>query len=155
MKYCNVLFVLFFSVLTSCSVSTASSEKPTKASLEKAINTFNQAFSNGNVPKLITMISDEYRHTNGSAKAIDARSWLNYLHKRSADIRSKELIVNSYEMDQIDIVMYGTSAIVTGRVKTSSTYQENTRESEFRVTHLWIFENERWKRAGFHDGKIK
>lgn len=154
MKYLKILLAVTISVMTSCSVSDAP-EKPTKEGLQKAISTFNTAFATGNVPELVYLISDDYRHTNGNSKSIDAKSWLDYLHKRSADIRSKDLVVHNYDMDEIDIVMYNSSAVVTGRIKTSSTYQGNKRENEFRVTHIWVFENERWKRAGFHDGKIK
>lgn len=137
----------------SCVIS--NSNNPTKESLLDAVSQFNEAFSTGNVARLVFMIADDYKHTNASSKAIDAKSWVNYLHKRNKDLQSKNLIVHSYDMDQIEVVLYGTSAIVTGRVKTSTTYNGNLRNNEYRVTHFWVYENERWKRAGFHDGKIK
>lgn len=133
----------------------SNSNNPTKESLLEAISEFNDAFSKGHTGTLVTMISDDYLHTNANAKAIESQSWVNYLHKRSKDLESKDLVVHSYDMDQMEVVLYGTSAVVTGRVKTSNTYKGNKNENEFRVTHFWVYENERWKRAGFHDGKIK
>lgn len=153
MNYSKLLVAIFLFTCMSCVIS--NSKNPTKESLLEAITKFNDAFSKGHAETLVTMISNDYRHTNANTKAIDARSWVNYLHKRSKDLQSKNLVVHSYDMDQIEVVLYGTSAVVTGRVKTSSTYKGNKNENEFRVTHFWVYENERWKRAAFHDGKIK
>ncbi|MDT7832588.1 nuclear transport factor 2 family protein [Flavobacteriaceae bacterium S356] len=155
MKYLKLLLPTLLLAFTSCSISNATSESPTKESLLEAVNKFNRAFSEGDVATLVTMITDDYKHTNGSSKAISAQSWLSYLNKRNNDLASKDLIVHSYDMDQIEIVLDNTWAIVTGRVKTVSTFKGIRKESEFRITHLWTYENERWKRAGFHDGKIK
>ncbi len=152
MSYSKLLLLAFLFTCMSCVIS--NSNNPTKESLLEAVSEFNDAFSTGNVPKLVIMITDDYKHTNSSAKAIGARSWVNYLHKRNKDLESRDLIVHNYDMDQIEVVMYNRSAVVTGRVKTSSSYKGDLRKNEYRVTHFWVYENERWKRAGFHDGKI-
>lgn len=144
--------ILLFACMSCVSTSP---EKPTEESLLVAVETFNRAFSSGQIPTLVTMIADDYRHTNGNSKAIDTQSWLTYLHQRNKDLESKTLIVHDYKMDQIDVVLYEKAALVTGRVTTSVTYKGDHKVNEYRVTHLWVYENERWKRAGFHDGRIK
>lgn len=148
----TLLLLTFFCF--SCTIGN-SDKGPTKESLSKTIKEFNRAFSSGNVAALVYMIADDYKHTNGSSRAIKAENWVNYLHKRSKDLNTKDLVVHSYDMDQIEIVMYDDTAIVTGRVQTSTTSKGIRSENEYRVTHVWVYENERWKRAGFHDGKIK
>lgn len=147
--------LLIYIVFITCySCSTKDDTHASQASLTEAINTFNKAFAKGDVKTLASMIADEYKHTNGTSKAIVAKDWLNYLHKRSEDLQSKDLIVHSYDMDQIEMVLYGAAAIVTGRIQTSSTSKGILKENKYRVTHVWIYENHSWRRAGFHDGKI-
>jgi len=142
------MFISFF----SC--STKKDAPANQESLIEAINTFNNAFAKGDLKTLTVMITNKYKHTNGNSKAIVAKDWLNYLHKRNKDLQSKDLVVHSYDMDQIEMVLYGSNAIVTGRIQTSSTLKGALRENKYRVTHVWVYENHRWKRAGFHDGKI-
>jgi ketosteroid isomerase-like protein len=128
--------------------------KASKVSLTATLKKFNRAFASGHIPKLVTMITDDYTHTNGSAKAIHAKDWLSYLQKRNQELQSGDLVVHHYQMDQTEIVLHGTTAIVTGRVQTSFTHKGKKQERAYRVTQLWVFKNERWQRAGFHDSKI-
>lgn len=146
--------LLYTVLITYFSCSTKDVTLANQASLTEAINTFNNAFAKGDIETLTSMIADEYKHTNGTSKAIVAKDWLNYLRKRNKDLQSKDLIVHSYDMDQIEMVLYGAAAIVTGRIQTSSTSKGVLKENKYRVTHVWVYENHRWKRAGFHDGKI-
>ena len=139
------LTVLIFVFFNACQPS------KDEASLIKAIETFNRAFKEGDVGKLSQMITDDYQHTNGNSKAIDKEAWLNYLKPRQADIQSGKIIVDSYEMLDTKITQYGNMAIVTAKIITSN----NSKESAYRVTNIWIVEGGEWKRAGFHDGKIQ
>ena len=116
---------------------------------------FNTAFQTANVEKLELMITDHYQHTNGTAKAIDKETWINYLKKRQADISSGKLEVITYEMDEIKVNFYDNTAIVSAKVVVSNKIDGEIRENEYRVTNLWVHDSGAWKRAGFHDGKIK
>ncbi len=153
MKLHSLLFILIIAVnLSNCSTQ----EKEThKDALMEAINRFNTAFREGNVAALESMITQNYSHTNGSSKSIRKKDWLNYLRKREKDIISGVLRILKYEMNEIDITFHHTSAIVTGKVFVSSKRQNKITENVYRVTHIWVYESGFWKRAGFHDGKIK
>lgn len=153
MNISKIFSLLAFFLFTSC--FNADTKKATKESLTDALYTFNKAFANGNISILSGMLTENYTHTNGSAKAIYKTDWLAYLKKRSEELASGNLTVNNYEMDQIEIEMHKSTAIVTGRVKTSTVYNGESKENEYRVTHLWVHTNNSWKRAAFHDGKIK
>lgn len=146
---------LFICISCSSPNHTENQTLPNKDQLLEAINTFNTAFKNGDVARLESMITDNYQHTNGTSKSIGKESWLNYLHKRKQDLEAGNLVVNAYEMDQMEVELYEDMAIVTARVNTKSTLDGETRENEFRVTNVWVLEDGKWKRAGFHDGKIK
>ena len=139
------LTIIIFGLCTACQT------QKDEASLVKAIEIFNQAFKEGDVNKLSQMITENYQHTNGNSKAIDKEAWLNYLKQRQADIQSGKIIVDSYEMQDTKITQYGNMAVVTAKIITSN----NSKESAYRVTNIWVVEGGEWKRAGFHDGKIQ
>ncbi len=126
-----------------------------EASLRATIDIFNAAFERGDVEKLASMITDDYQHTNGNAKSIGRDSWLGYLKKRSQQIEEGTIVVHKYEMDEVEVVQYDGMAIVTARVAVSSSSTGQLSENEYRVTNIWVWESGQWKRAGFHDGKIK
>ena len=58
-------------------------------------------------------------------------------------------------MDQTTIQFYESTAIVTARIIVTSYKLEEQQENEYRITNIWVKENGDWKRAGFHDGKIR
>ena len=141
--------------LTVCSNSQEKDEHTNEAELLGVVDRFNQAFQECDVALLESMITENYLHTNGNSEAIHKDSWLNYLRKRAEEIASGDLIVNSYEMDQVSVAFHRQTAVVTARIKTSTRKQGEIKESEYRVTHLWVQHEGTWKRAGFHDAKIK
>ncbi len=119
------------------------------------INEFNQAFHTGDVKKLESMLTSNYRHTNSNSKAIHKDTWLKYVGKRKKEIETGVLKVHIYEMTETEIQFYTNTAIVTAKVLVSSTKHGIQQDNEFRVTNIWVKEGDIWKRAGFHDGKIK
>ncbi len=152
---CTSFFILISTVFLSCSSNTNKSSVNDEQKLWETITEFNQAFKNSNVEKLETMITDNYVHTNGNSKSIHKNTWITYLHKRNKDIENGNLIVNAYEMSEETVQFYDNVAIVTAKILVSNTKQGNIQENGFRVTNIWVLENDNWKRAGFHDGKIK
>lgn len=126
-----------------------------KGQLMEAIDKFNQAFQQGDVTTLETMITDQYMHTNGNSKAIGKASWFNYLNKRKLEIEAGDLEVLSYNMDETDVKIYGNTAIFTARITVVNSKKGESVENQYRVTNIWVYESGAWKRAGFHDGKIK
>ncbi|WP_109436953.1 MULTISPECIES: nuclear transport factor 2 family protein [Aquimarina] len=159
MKKIHLIYISFFTliltVLLSCSSNTNKPSVNDEQKLWETIAEFNQAFKNSNVEKLKAMITDNYIHTNGSSESINKNTWVNYLHKRNKDIENGDLIVNAYEMSEETVQFYDNVAIVTAKILVSNTRQGNLQENGFRVTNIWVRENGNWKRAGFHDGKIK
>lgn len=157
MKFFRILLVIGIALhLSYCrDMDTSHKESvPSKTELVATIDEFNNAFQQGNVSVLKSMITENYVHTNGSSQSIGKKDWLKYLSKRENDIKTGNLEVLQYEMDDMKIEFYGEMAIVTGRVAVSNKEKEETHNAEYRVTHVWINDHGDWKRAGFHDGKI-
>ncbi|MFS4466377.1 nuclear transport factor 2 family protein [Maribacter sp. 2210JD10-5] len=152
-KFFLVLLVL---LACHCKNQKTSSEKldNKKETLLKALNDFNSAFEKGDIEKLNDMVTESYQHTNGNSKAIGKEVWFNYLRKRQKEIISGALEVLSYTMNDIEMSFYDNTAVITGKVSVKNKVKGEIRKSVFRVTHIWVYESDNWKRAGFHDGKI-
>ncbi len=144
-----------FLVLMIGNVQLVTSQEKEEKILLKSIENFNLAFKKGDVEKLESMITDQYVHTNGNSKSIDKNTWITYLYKRKKEIENKDLIVNSYEMRETEIQLHNNTAIVTGKIVVSNTKNDELIENQYRVTNIWVYKNNQWKRAAFHDGKIK
>ena len=97
-----LILVLLSTFLQAC-IGKTTTEESNPPSLETALTEFNAAFQNGDVAKLSSMITDEYIHTNGTVKAIDKTTWLNYLTKRSKELSNGKLTVSSYKMEEKEI----------------------------------------------------
>ncbi|WP_108808424.1 nuclear transport factor 2 family protein [Aquimarina spinulae] len=126
-----------------------------KLELARTITTFNTAFKEGNVAKLESLITDNYRHTNGTSKSIGKNAWLEYLKKRKKDIDDGRLVVTNYDMKETQLELYENFAIITAKIITTDIKERNPIENQYRVSHVWIKEGNIWKRAGFHDSKIE
>lgn len=134
---------------------TSFSSEGQKQELLTALKTFNQAFQRSDLPTILSMITPDYVHTNGHSKAIGKEQWVNYLRKRDLEIKSGELEIVDYKMEEVQVIHHADMAIVTAKVGVVSKREGEIRENEYRVTNVWKYEGGNWKRAGFHDGKIK
>lgn len=149
MKTTTLGLVVLLFVLSACQ-STRSNEE-----LSETLSKFNKAFETGDLDYLDQHTKDTYLHTNGSSKSFDKTAWFNYLKNRSADIKSGKIKMELYEMTEISMQQYGNSALVTGKVRTKGINNSEPFDRELRVTHYWVLEEGLWKRAGFHDTRIK
>ena len=120
-----------------------------------SIEKFNIAFAQSDLKVLDSMTTANYLHTNSSSKAIGKKDWFNYLEKRNKQLESGAIEVLDYTLDETKIEYHGNSAIVTGRVTVVTKDSIGSKKNQYRITNLWVYENGTWKRAGFHDGKIK
>ena len=148
------LITLYFSNCTSEKNHNTSIEF-NKEELLIALEKFNQAFKEGNTDVLESMITNDYIHTNGNSKSIGKNDWLSYLRKREKDIKAGRIEVTDYQLEDLEIKYHNHTAIVTGKVLVSSKKENEVQENEYRVTNIWVNQSGQWKRAGFHDGKIK
>ncbi len=158
-KLNKTVFCLFLISLSFCGCKTENNQKANVADekevLLQSIEEFNSAFRDCEVEKLESMITNNYVHTNSNSKSIRKVDWITYLHKRKKQLASGELIINNYKMDETEIAMYDDMAIVTAKISFSSTRSGEQKENEIRVTNVWVKKGGRWKRAGFHDTRIK
>lgn len=153
MRFFKILLTII--IAFNLSYCTEIEMKTSKENLSKAIDKFNEAFKNGNNEVLQSMVTENYMHTNGNSKSIGKTDWFNYLSKRENEIRSGNLEVIEYKLNETKMEFYGSVAIVTGKISVSNKKNNEIQKNEYRITNIWVNESGKWKRAGFHDGKIK
>ncbi len=157
-KLFYLALLLIFMIFQGCKPEAVNKLNPIeeeKILLEK-VNDFNQAFKECDIEALETLITENYLHTNGNSRVIRKDAWLEYLKKRKLEISSGNLVVNTYDMKEVEIELHNDMAIVTGKIIiSSSTKLGEHNDHEYRITNIWVKEEGNWKRAGFHDGKIK
>jgi ketosteroid isomerase-like protein len=163
LKNCKDIFLismksnisLLVLVMMFCWSGCTEHETRDKEGLLLAIEAFNKAFQESDLVTLDAMTTENYRHTNGNSKSFGKEDWFSYLEKRDARIQSGSLEVMGYQMDEMEVELYGNTAIVTGRIIVVQAEHGETQTNAYRITNIWINDDGNWKRAGFHDGKIE
>ncbi len=153
-------YTILLSCLLACQVGQKQDGQLVKSldqKTEELITTiydFNLAFAAADVSQLEKLLTDKYLHTNGSSSPYTKEVWLKYVKSRKEKIDAGSLAVQDYGMSDIQMTFYGETALVNGMVYSKGTEQSIVFDKKFRVTHLWVLEDNQWKRAGFHDGII-
>jgi len=154
--------VAFFLFLVSAFFQSCKTENNQKLNLSaekekliERVEDFNTAFKDGEIEELEAMITNNYLHTNSSSKSIRKNEWFSYLKKRKKELTSGNLTVNNYEMSETEVEIYNDMAIVTAKISFSTIKSDEQKENEFRITTIWVNDEGIWKRAGFHDTRIK
>lgn len=132
-----------------------SQNKYPETELHQAIKNFNQAFMQADVATLDNLLTEQYLHTNSGNKAFNKASWLKWVGSRQDAVKSGQLKYDSYLTEDLSIIIYQNSAVVTGRniAKGISAYKPFN--VDIRFTHLWVKQQGKWKRASFHDAPVK
>src|ERR1700749_1230686 len=109
----------------------------TKAEIETAVTRFGEAWAEGDVATLDTMISPTFTHTDFRGRLTDRAAWLATARKRP-NISS--------EMDDIAIRLFGEISVITARQSISYDEGPERRRGVFRITAILIRQNGRWLR---------
>ncbi len=122
--------------------------------LKLAFQTFNTAFEKADITVLSKMLTKDYRHTNQGAAPINAASWLNYIRSRQKQLESGSLKIINYKIEEKEFLIYGNSALITGKVVGLGILDGKSFQTNLRFTQMWVNEDGKWKRAAFQDSKI-
>lgn len=130
-------------------------QPPDDQLIKQRILEFDLAYKTGDVEKLDQMISFDYLHTNPSGNIVTRENWLNWNISRADAIKSGELVINTYETSELNIRIKTQTTVVASGINTSSGIDKGEPfETKVRFTHLWVLEDEAWKRAVFHDSYL-
>ncbi|OJJ18335.1 hypothetical protein BKI52_26315 [marine bacterium AO1-C] len=150
----NFLLVALLSVLAFAPVMGQDDSK-TAEEVKKAVEQFNKAFLEADVVSLAGMLTEQYIHSNSGSAVINKINWLKYIKSRRRQLDRKILKVKDYKMRDVVIKVYGNTAVVNALITSSGTLKRKPFLSAIRCTHVWVKEGGVWKRAAFHDSKLK
>ena len=96
-------------------------------------------------------IANDYMHVNSGAAPYDRSQWLRWYQEYAREINNGDHVFEHYVMDDVEIVIHGNAAYVTGVIQANGVRHGEAFSQSLRFTNLWIVEHQRWKRLGFHD----
>lgn len=119
--------------------------------LEDTLTKFATAFQSGDYDTVASYIADGYMHVNSDAPPIDRKQWLDWYKGYAGEIKNGDHVFERYKIEDVQIVAYEDTAYVTGVVHANGVRFGEAFSQNIRFTNLWIVEQNRWKRVGFHD----
>lgn len=142
----KVSWLFLFLVPAAC----AQPQEPA-ADIETAVAAFAEAFRSGDYETVEAHIADRYVHVNSGGAPYDREQWLSWYEGYAAEITDGDHVFDSYAIKSLDIARHDDAAYVTGVVRAEGERFGEPFSQRIRFTNLWIVEDGRWKRAGFHD----
>jgi uncharacterized protein (TIGR02246 family) len=115
---------------------------------------FAEAFSQSDVDALQKLIADDYVHTNLDGSVLNKTQWLDFAKVRKGEMSSGKMKFTEYRFDDIQVRIYGNTAVVTGKAVTAGVKEGKTFKSDLRFTNVWVRRENRWQRVAFHDSPI-
>ena len=147
-----IFILLILLVLPQPAVSQETSREH---EVRSTISAFGRAFVEADVSILRTFLTDGYIHVNGRSGSVLSRDeWLNWMESRRADLDSGELVISAYGVKDVQVEVYGETAVVTGVVSSSGQRQGVMFTSQVRFTNVWVMQGGAWRRAAFHDSPL-
>jgi ketosteroid isomerase-like protein len=120
------------------------------AEVRAAVAKFAEAFRDGDVKVLESMLTPDYRHTNGGTGSILGRDeWLSYVRTRGP------VTFTRYENEDLKIDLRGEVAVVTGVNRSAGTRGGGGFDMALRFTQTWVQTADGWRRASFHDSPLE
>lgn len=153
----RIVFSLIALLLIEMNVLGASGPDETgrKAELQKAVDSFGLAYREADIPVLRELLAEDYVHVNGtSGSVLNQDDWLAWIESRHTQIGKGELQITEYRVEDVKTVIHGDTAIVTGKVFSSQVSSGEVTNSKIRFTNTWLYRDQKWLRAAFHDSAL-
>jgi ketosteroid isomerase-like protein len=120
----------------------------TKAKLLALERMWNQAQTNRDAPAIASMIGDRFTNTEYDGE-VDNRG------KFLADIADPKFKPNLMNIQNVEVEIYGTTAIVTGDYHIKGTYGGKPYEHFGRFTDTWVLQDGKWLCVASHSSLKK
>lgn len=120
-----------------------------------AVRAFGLAYAAADTPTLRSLLADDYVHVNGGTGTVLNRDdWIEWVESRRAAMERGTLNVEDYRIEDVEISLNGSVAIVVGRVISSTREDGVLKSSEIRFSNTWVYREGAWRRALFHDSPM-
>jgi ketosteroid isomerase-like protein len=146
-----IAFLIHTAFATTGLTQTAESEADVLAAVER----LGQAYRAADMQTLGGLLTDDYVHTNGgSGSRLNRDQWLSWVGSQRELLDSGELRIDTYEVSDTRVELYGNVAVVTGIVRSSGVRNNEPFGVHVRFTNVWVKRDGVWRRAAFHDSPM-
>lgn len=91
-----------------------------------------------NRPAISDNMSEDFRHISNKGVISDKAAFLK-------GIVSADLVINPYTVEDLDIRIYGTCALICGRTRMTGSYKGSPFRSHYRYVDTYVLKDGRWK----------
>ncbi|MBI5470911.1 MAG: nuclear transport factor 2 family protein [Ignavibacteriae bacterium] len=125
--------------LVSCSTRGPAEDSTLAASLlRKQADAWDQAIIQKNENAIASNMSEDFRHIDKRGSISDKKTFLR-------EIMSPDLVIHPYTVQDFDMRIYGTCALLCGRTQMTGTYQGKPFQSHYRYIDTYSYSNGSWK----------
>jgi len=130
-------------VLCTVSIVSLAGSDATTATLEALESDWNQAHMKGDAASLEALWSDDLTVAVPKMPVMSKSEVLSF-------VRSGRMHFERYETTDIRVRMYGTAAVVTGRLQRTRTIDGKKLDDDWRFTKVYANQQGRWRVVAFH-----
>jgi ketosteroid isomerase-like protein len=95
------------------------------------------------VETLDALATDDFRLVGPYGFVLDKQQWLDRY-------RSGDFTTTTLTWHDVDVREYGDSVVTIGTQSQEAAYQGSPSNGDFRISHLFVRDGERWRIAGMH-----
>ena len=110
----------------------------TKEKIRDVQNEFDKAELHADTKKLDQVLTDDFLSIGPRGFVLNKEQWIN---------RHKQFRYEQLDTSEMNIRLYGDTAIVTDIQKNKATFNNEPVSLSVRVSQVWIHENSQWKLA--------
>lgn len=157
----SVLILLSVFLIYSCAKNesedlTDSERQKLETEVSKAVDLLTTNFAVADTSELNKIVAEEYWHNNSNGSRPSREQWLNWLSGRMDKLESGELTIEKFYNDEVIVkILARNIAIVNGINISIGVNDGEPFNNAVRFSHVWVKENNRWKRRMFHDSRIE
>ena len=147
----RAVFLAWVAFGLGCATVVPASSGRDEDAVRARVQAFGRAYRDADVDAVDRLLAARYVHSNGGHSPSDRAGYLKWNRTRAERIRSGAWRVDTYELSEVAVTVFGDTAVATGRVKASGQRDDKQWSSDVRFSNVWIREAGDWRRAAFHD----
>ena len=108
------------------------------AELERQADAWDGAIVRKDSAAIAANMSDDFRQIRRDGSVVDRETFLR-------DITSPDLVIDPYTVEDLDVRVYGDTALLCGRTKMTGRYAGEPFTSHYRYIDVYVRRDGRWK----------
>ncbi len=110
----------------------------TAALLKRQADRWDQDIIRKDAPAIAANMSEDFRHISHRGSMSDRATFLR-------DILSPDLVIHPYAVEDLDIRVYGSCALLCGRTRMTGSYQGRPFKSHYRYVDTYVLSQGQWR----------